>query len=214
MDPYFDHRLDAWVLSRYADVSEALREPRLTPAAALSSAIAPPSDAAIHADFRSQALRTLAALPLQQWEELAVQMLAPGGEIDLVAEYAQPWSQRIAGLAAGVPEARLERCAQLARDVFLSAGEPFDAQLQRAAHTATAELYSCLEPIPMQMFVALSQSLPAFLGAARLALLQHRDQLPYLDAPSMDELLRFAGPSRTLFRQAIGRCPLSWGFAV
>src|ERR1022692_3890827 len=53
-DPYFDRRLNAWIVSRYQDVAAALREPALTPALARSTAPAAPIDAAVHADFRTR----------------------------------------------------------------------------------------------------------------------------------------------------------------
>jgi cytochrome P450 len=62
----------------------------------------------------------------------------------------------------------------------------------------------------MQMFIALTQSLPAFLGMAWWALLRQPDQWqslhdePTLVPKAIDELLRFVSPNRVQFRQAIG----------
>jgi len=90
-DPYFDRRLDAWIVSRYRDVTAALREPGLIPALARSTAPPVPIDPGIHADFRAQALRALAPAVIQQWEvqfDLVANRLAEalpiGGPIDLI----------------------------------------------------------------------------------------------------------------------------------
>jgi hypothetical protein len=56
-DPYFDRRLNAWIVSRYRDVAGALREPGLLPALARSTVPPAPIDPAVHADFRAQSLR-------------------------------------------------------------------------------------------------------------------------------------------------------------
>src|SRR5579863_2883714 len=90
-DPYFDRRLDAWILSRYPDVAAALRESRLTPATALSAASAVPIDSAVHAEFRAQALHALSPSTIQQLQEriapaanLTVAALPAGEPVDLV----------------------------------------------------------------------------------------------------------------------------------
>jgi hypothetical protein len=218
-DPYFDHRLNAWILSRYRDVSAALREARLIPAAARSAA-AVPIDRGIHAEFRSQALRALAPAGIQQLEERfapAANLLAaalPTGEpVDLVERYARPWSLQVAGIAAGIPPDRCHRLSSLARSIFDAACEPYDETLAAAAQKATVELAASFQAAPpwnMQMFIALAHSLPAFLGNAWLALLEHPAEIA--DFPkAIDELLRFTGPAKAQFRQAaapvtIGDC--------
>jgi cytochrome P450 len=211
-DPYFDRRLDAWIVSRYRDVAAALREPGLIPALARSTAPPVPIDPAIHADFRAQALRALAPAVIQQWEvqfDLVANRLAealPIGEpIDLIERYARPFSLAIAGGTSEVPPNECERLATLARRVFDSACEPYDEALAAAGRKATVELagfFREARPWSMQMFIALAHSLPAFLGNAWLALVE--SPVEVVDVPkAIDELLRLAGPAKAQFRQAI-----------
>jgi cytochrome P450 len=211
-DAYFDRRLDAWIVSRYRDVAAALREPGLIPALARSTAAPAPMDPAVHADFRTQALRALAPAVIQQWEErfdLVANRLAaalPAGEpVDLIERYARPFSLAAAGIAAEVPPHECQRLATLARPVFDSAGEPYDEALAAAGQKATIELagfFRDARPWSVQMFIALAHSLPAFLGNAWLALAESPSALTDLPR-AIDELLRLAGPAKAQFRQAI-----------
>jgi len=228
-DPYLDGPLNAWILSRYRDVAAALREARLVPMTAQSTAPAVPVDAAVHAEFRAQALRALAPARLQQLAEqfagmanLMAAALPAGRPVDLVEQYARPWSLQVAGIAAGVPADQCELLSGLARSVFDAACEPFDAPLGAAARQAVPELarfFHAAHPLNMQMFIALAHSLPAFLGNAWFALLEHPAELaelrqePSLLPNAIDELLRFAGPAKAQFRQAtapvtIGGCAI------
>jgi cytochrome P450 len=218
-DPYFDSRLGTWILSRYRDVAAALREPSLIPVSPRSKAVAVPVDSAVHAEFRAQALRALAPVRVRQLEAqyapMATRMageLPTSRSVDLVEEYAKPWSLEVARIAADVPAGQCARLSGLARSVFDAACEPYDPALETASQGATAELGRFFHGAPslnMQMFIALAHSLPCFLGTAWLALLQHPArwsclrQQPALLPKAVDELLRFAGPARAQFRQAI-----------
>jgi cytochrome P450 len=226
-DPYFDSRLNAWVLSRYKDVTAALREAHLIPASARSTTAAVAVDSATHAEFRSQALRALAPVRLQQLEAqftpIAIGMagaLPAGQPVDLVEHYAKPWSLEVAGIAADIPPGQRERLSGLARSIFDAACEPYDAALDAAARKASAELarfFQGAPPLNMQMFIALAHSLPAFLGCAWLALLQHPAAIsnlrqdPALLPKAIDELLRLAGPAKAQFRQAVSAVAIPGG---
>jgi cytochrome P450 len=217
--PYFDPSHESWVFSRYADVAAALREACLAPASARSRVAALPVDGARHAQFRAEALRTLAPARLRQWEaqfaSLADQVtraLPVGQPVDLVEQYAKPWSLEVAGIATEVPQDQWERLSVHARSIFESGCEPYDPALAEASQQATRELVRFFQGAPalhMQMFIALAHSLPSFLGAAWLALLQHPAQMaglrqkPALLGGAIDELLRFAGPGKAQFRQAV-----------
>jgi cytochrome P450 len=164
-------------------------------------------------------MRVLAPDRLAQWEaqfrELANRMAAAlpiGQPIDLMTQYAQPWSLAVAGIAAEVPEAERERLSGVARSIFDAAGEPFDRALEMASRRAAGELARFFQGAPalhLQMFVALAHSLPAFLGNAWLALLENPAAMASLrqDAALLpkviDELLRLAGPARAQFRRAV-----------
>jgi cytochrome P450 len=213
-DPYFDRDRNAWIVSRYADAAQALRESGLVPVSPRSNTAAILFDTAAHAGFRASALRAMMPATIAQLEERYVplaQLLAaglPAGQpVDLVRQYAQPWSLQVAGIAADVPPDQCEPLARLARAVFEAGCEPYDLELGAAAQTATAELARFFEGAPqlnMQMFIALAHTLPAFLGNAWLALLEHPAELR--DIPkAIDELLRFTGPAKAQFRQATAR---------
>jgi hypothetical protein len=135
-----------------------------------------------------------------------------GSPVDLVAAYAKPWSLTVAGIAADVPVERRAHLAELARHIFEAACEPYDAALDATSRRATQELagfFHGAPPLHMQMFIALAHSLAGFLGNAWLALMEHPAQLaklreqPDLLPAAIDELLRFAGPARAQFRQAV-----------
>ena len=218
-DPCFDPRFNAWILSRYRDVAAALREVRLIPVLAGSSTPAVPVDSVVHAEFRSQALRALAPARLQELEARFASVADPMAgalptdqPVDLVEQYARPWSLQVAGIAADVPAGQCERLSGLARRVFDAACEPYDPAFAAAARKATAELarfFHGAPPLNLQMFIALTHSLAAFLGNAWLALLEHPAELAVLRQDSsllpkaIDELLRLAGPAKAQFRQAV-----------
>jgi cytochrome P450 len=210
-DPYFDPRLNSWVVTRYRDVAAVLREPRFIPALARSTKLAVGIEPAVHADFRAHALRALSPAAIEPWEApitLAANRLASavpeGEEVDIVAAYARPFSLEVAGIAAGISTDECAHLAALSRAVFDSACEPFDEELAARSREATIRLAAFFREAPpwgMQMFIALAHSLPAFLGNAWFALLEYAVEVA--DMPkAMDELLRLAGPAKAQFRQA------------
>jgi len=191
-------------------VLAAFREPRLWPAGARSQD--PP------ARMRAETLAALSPATLADWqaqiEPLAhrvLDQLPTDRSVDLVREFAQPWSLAVAVLVTGADPADAERLADLARHVSGAAAEPDDSALQSRAAAATAELERRFQNRAMPMgepaFVALSQTLPCFLANAWLALLRHPAELARLRAQpdlipgAMDELLRYAGLVRKLFRR-------------
>jgi cytochrome P450 len=220
-DPHFDRRLNAWTLSRHRDVAAALREPRLVPALAGSTAPAVPIDSKIHTHFRTQALHALSPASIQQWEEefahaanLLIGALPTGEPVDLIERFARPWSLQVAAIAANIAADRYDGLSGLSRLVFQAACEPYDEALAAASQKATVELAAFFQHAPpwtMQMFIALAHSLPAFLGNAWLALLEQPAEI--VDMPkAIDELLRFAGPAKAQFRQAVA--PVTIGDAT
>ncbi len=208
-DPYFDRRLNAWILSRYSDVAAALREPTLVPVTALGAASSVRIDVAVHTEFRAQALRGLSPSAIESWQvqfsataDRFVAELPAGAAVDLMEHFARPWSLKVAAIAAGVPGESHDRIAGLARCVFDSACEPYDQALSAAAQRATLELsafFRAAPPWTMQMFIALTHSLPAFLGNAWLALCEQPVEITDFPA-AIEELLRFAGPAKAQFR--------------
>ena len=176
-------------------------------------------DETAHLKFRDAALAAFSPARLGAWraqaECLAHSMLneLPSDRpVDLVREFAEPWSLAVAMAVTG-GDGDSEQLDGLARDVFEAAVEPRDSALRLRADLATAELaqhfQGGLASLYVQAFVALSQTLPCFLANAWLALLRHPGEMrllraePNLVPNAMEELLRYAGPSRAQFRQAV-----------
>jgi cytochrome P450 len=209
-EPRFDPALGAWVLTRYADVSAALRDPRWSASVA--------GDAA-HTEVRGAAAQAMSPARLATWRaeaEASARVLIGGlpvGEpVDLVGAFARPWSAALAARATGAPPADADRLDRLAREVFLAAAHATDAGPQPRAQAAVAELAVCFPgagaSADVQAYVALSQTLPCVLAGAWLELIRHPDEAdrlragPGLMPGAVEELLRHGGPSRAVFRLA------------
>jgi cytochrome P450 len=115
------------------------------------------------------------------------------------------------------PERR-DRFAALGAEVFAATGAPDGSPLRGRAAAATAELERLLQDGPMPMgeptFVAISQTTPRLLATIWAALLTHpaeaarlRDETA-LWPGAIEELLRYAGIVRRIWRQA--RTPLMY----
>src|SRR5262245_44785623 len=104
------------MIRRYADVSAALREPALVAGGEDESSIA-------HATVHAATRRAYASDRFAEWrDELEAsakrfaQQLPFGTSVDLVRDFATPWSESLAMKAA---ETRSTRAIDLARTVFL-----------------------------------------------------------------------------------------------
>ncbi|MFL6352896.1 MAG: cytochrome P450 [Bryobacteraceae bacterium] len=217
-DPHFRPESATWVLSRYEQVLAALREPGLWPTGPLNSEPSPLSDPTEQLRVRAAASEAFSAAKVAQWqaqiEPLArtrMNHLERDRHVDLIREFARPWSLDAATTVTGVDTISRELLADLARQVSAAAAEPNDAALQSEAAVANAELETILQgsmPMRASVFVALSQGLPCFLASAWLALLQNPLELerlrlqPTLMPGAIEELLRYAGLARSLFRRA------------
>ena len=204
--PHFDAALEMWVVSRYADVVAALREPRLSASGARGGS---EIDREHHRRFRADASvataemlqKTLPSLPVPPHDR----------PIDLVSEVAMPWSAQVAKDLLH-PTGDPERLTAFAADVFAAASDPRDLAQRARADTATRELAVAfsgpLAAFHIQAFVALTQTLPRFLANAWLALLRDPEPAellrnePELMPAAIEELLRHSGPSRAQFRRA------------
>lgn len=121
--------------------------------------------------------------------------------LDLVRVFAEPWALSMAILASGAAIEDQDRLAALAREVFLAAAHSTTGESSSDAALRLATTLPGDSVIDVQSFVALSQTVPAFLGAAWLELFRAHE--PLVDISTVvDELLRFAGPSRVVFRRA------------
>jgi cytochrome P450 len=212
----------AWTLCTYADVHAALRDDRLAPYGVhtrgddthtvVRDAVAQELPAALLNGWRvalsARAVELLCALPTE-------------ASVDLVADFAEPWAREAAQLVLGVPAAVLDDCMPLARALFeesavARSGAPSDA-LSAAASRIAVELRAFGGAGTVQSFVALTQTVPALVSSAFVSLLQHPEQLAWLRAhrderalaTATNELLRFAGPSRAVYRTALS--PVAFG---
>lgn len=128
---------------------------------------------------------------------------------DLVTAFARPWSSEVAAAATGVmpDDASLAAAAQ----IFNAAVEPLDEDQQKRASEATAALAPKFAAesiaLDLQAFVALTQTLPCALANSLCVLLESPDQIALLRADAglvpnaVEELLRYAGPSRAIVRR-------------
>jgi cytochrome P450 len=212
-DARFDPALDAWVLSRHADVVAALRDPLLS--ASATSAASDRADAALR-EVAAEMLSPARLAALRTEIESSARRLCgalPGDRpVDLVRELAEPWALGLAAAATGAPAAEVAALSRLAREVFLEAASATGGGARTGG--AAAELARSLQgtgaSIGVQAFVALSQTLPGFLAAAWLELFRHPAQVrrlraePALLPAAVEELLRCAGPARAVFRHALG----------
>lgn len=209
-DIHFDPNLGAWSLSRYADVMAALQDSRLTPVGHSGDRSA--------SGLRVQIRNTLGPPQLRVWqsglEALAIQFaddLPGAGSVDLIGDFAEPWGFAVACLVTGADPGN-RRALHLAREVSACTADPGLLDRKPAAAAATRELERLVpERLPMAVstFVALAQTLPAFLANAWLALLRNPAELfrlrlnPEMMPSAIEELLRYAGLARIMFRMAI-----------
>ncbi len=210
---YFDSVLNAWVLSKHADILAAFRASSLVPTGPHDN------NDGLRSKIRTETIEALSPTQLRVWRERItpeVQVLAgtlPNTEpVDLMDEYARPICLSLAAIVTGISREDGTRLYENAQRVSAAAAEPHDPVLRAGAKAANAELRSCFHAGPETLrdagFVALSQTLPCLLGNAWFALLQHPQQWsllhqqPGLTEQAIDELLRYTGLARTLTRTA------------
>ena len=219
--PYFDTERLAWVVSQYRDVTAALRSTKLQPTMPLASDALPAVAAPDHERYRRYMLRAVGIDRIRAWEpeftcaaDRLVRALPIGRPADLIDTYAAPFARAVAVITTGIKADDAPLLVPLTERVFSSACEPYDAMRAELAREATRRLALAFQgsaPLNMQMFIALMQSLPAFLGMAWLTLLRRPAELaaiqrdPSLMPRAIDELLRLVGPTRVQFRQAVER---------
>jgi cytochrome P450 len=225
-EPYFDTDLNGWVLSRYTDVAAAFNSPDLVLVGAASKDEYPAVDEAARLRMRAETRDALSPAVLRSWRKqmlrdarARVAQFECGHPIDLIKDYAQPVCLTLAVLATQPDPIPGQHLATIAAHVSLAAADPLDEQLKAQSKRATAELRPFFtkgpEPMRDSGFVALSQTLVHLLGNAWLALAQHPQEWerlhkrPALVARGVEELQRFAGLTRLLFRRAIADTTLN-----
>ena len=217
--PYFDANLNAWVLSRYADILAAFRASTLFPASTNSAKPAEPMPPCEHLKMRAETIEALPASRINAWRDLlqpqadALAASLPAHErVELLEAYARPLCLSLAATVTGISLDLARRLDEAAAQVSASAAEPFDSETHRIADLANEELKPYFHAGPESLrdsgFVALSQTMPAILGNAWYALAQQPDawnllhRRPELIDHAVEELLRYAGLVRILGRMA------------
>jgi cytochrome P450 len=216
---HFDPAQGAWILSRYADVLAALREPSIWPEAATGEDMLETRNDTGRLRIRAEALEAFSGALLvecrKKMEPLArcaVQALPVGRPVDLVREFARPWCLTLAIEVVNAESSDSGRLAHLSAQVFGGIGAPEDPDVRSRAAEATSELEALFQggSLPMRepAFVALAQTVPRLMGSIWLALLQHPTEVARLRAQpdllpgAVEELLRFAGIVRRIWRRA------------
>lgn len=149
-----------------------------------------------------------------EWEQWAIELFdALPRHCDLIADLAAPLGLQIAAQATDLAAPDALRLAPIARKLFDAEAAP------EAAAATLALLPNFGDPrnaaLRVQAFAALCHTLPAFLGNAWLAMLQHPMEMARLKAnpallpDAIEELFRFAGPAAVQFRRAAG--PVEFG---
>jgi cytochrome P450 len=217
--PHFDDLLGAWVLSRHSDVLAAFRSSSLSPTGPNSKATSEPPDEISLLKMREETREGLSPILLRSWRERMTPLvysladsLPTNQPTDLVSKYARPSCLALAAMVTGVAPNDAERLEKIAEPISAFAAEPFDPILHSNAKSAKVELRSCFHSGPEFLrdsgFVALAHTMPRLLANAWFALLQHPKQWrilqkePGLTEQAIEELLRYAGLARILFRRA------------
>lgn len=224
--PYFDFVLNAWVFTRYSDVTAAFRSESLYPVGLRTKpGAAIPDDQARH-NMRLETASALSRLALERWQDEIVLVgsglldnILHDSSADLMDQYARPLCQHLAGSVTGCVTSRGSRVTQLASFVSAAAAEPFDRRLgwraKRAGKQLAEYFHSGPDPLRASGFVAISQTLPCLLGKIWLSLIQQptewsrSNQGLNLTGSAVDELLRHSGLTQNLFRVASADCNLN-----
>jgi cytochrome P450 len=226
-ESYFDDKSGVWILSRYADVLAAFREPRLRPVDSDGKVPPNPRDETGTLIARHEVMDALSHAHVGAWQARIVPMaeghlarVKAGDTVELLEEFAKPWCMSLALMVTGSNPADAELLGGLADRVLSGSVEP-DLAAKVRAKEAVAEMdrYFANATVPMtqQTFIGVAQTLPRLLVNGWLALFQRPDEVarlrasPELMPRAVEELLRFAGLTPSLFRKASAAVDL--GFA-
>ena len=227
--PYFDNILNAWVLSRNADILAAFRASSLSPATPNGENASELSDESGRLRMRAETMEALSPAQLRAWREqmtpevyALVDSLPIEQPLELMDEYARPLCLSLAAMVTGISRDDAGDLYEKAQRVSAAAAEPYDPALHTDGKSASAELrgrfHSGLALLRDSGFVALSQTMPCLLGNAWFALTQHPQQWRLLHQQAglieqaIEELLRYAGLVRTLSRTATADLDLNGTF--
>src|SRR5271165_222096 len=152
VEAYRDSETEAWVLSRYADVLAAFREPGLRMGSGGSKDPPEISGANRQRQIRSETMAALSASNLARWQAqvervafVLIDRLPRDRPVDIVREFARPWSLSAAIIVTGVDPADSERLESLAAKVSLATADPSNSAHQRDMAAANTELKLSLQ---------------------------------------------------------------------
>jgi hypothetical protein len=229
--PRYDSGLKAWILSRYADVHAALREPTFCQASARGPSTGPVDPIALsqmHAELQADIERMSTEVWRNQMVNTAhtfMNQAADRMSVNIVDHVIQPWSTAVMLSLSGADHALEARLSGIADLLFHKRENDETSSIEKEPRpafikkwfkwrrkNAEADLDRMKDngeiTISKSMFFGVSQTLPSFLAKAWLALLLHPDQLemlrtePHWMPYAVEELLRYAGIVHTLYRQA------------
>ena len=216
---YFDSNLQAWVLSRHADLLAAFHAPSLIPGRRDLAIASLESEESIRLKMREEVRGALSPVQVRAWREKlgiyadsACQQLPVAHPVDLIAVYARPLCLDFAAMVTGISQNDAENLEEPAKIVSAATADPENTALRTPAKHANEALrrhfFTGPEPLRDSGFVGLSQTLLGIVSAAWYALARSPDQWSVLrDSPQsvdqgMEELLRYAGVIRILARTA------------
>jgi cytochrome P450 len=222
--PCFDAARNAWILSRYVDVSAALRETSLSQATA-NNRPTTPDEVKQHGRLAADVQADIARMSTEEWrtqmdETLSslIQQAKPRSCVDLVREIIHPWATTMLVTLNGGRAFHSRRLTQISERLFYGPTgeeeppESEEGELAQRRSASEEELNRMLDDrqlmLSKSMFFGLTQTLPSFLAKAWLALLEHPDQIAKLvDDPkamsnATEELQRYAGVVHTLYRRS------------
>jgi cytochrome P450 len=218
--PYFDSVQGVWVLTRFADVSQALHDPQLWLVGPSGEAKLELKDRTEQARNRTNVLGALHTTKVAEWRAeflpIAVDLadaLPSHQVIDVIRDFVRPWSLQLAAKLVEVDLGQARLLSPQAAKVTAATAAPEDDSLKAEAATASAAidqavLHSRL-PMAGPAFIAISQTVPCLLANAWLILSNHSAEMerlhstPDLLPKAIEELLRLAGLARVVHRQAL-----------
>jgi cytochrome P450 len=228
----FDAVRNSWILSQYADVYAALREPLLRQVSAKGEFLLGEDEDSKHSQLFAEVQADMSRLNTAEWRSqmgstahTLLQQAARDEPIDIVREVIQPWSAAMLVTLSGAAPPQSKRLTGIAASLFFPAnlrgtaapkttssrvGNRWRSWHRRRAQSELDRMVKSKElSLSMPMFAGLTQTLPSFLAKSWLALLQHPDEAarllaePDLMPGAVEELLRYAGIVHTLYRRAI-----------
>ncbi|HLY43683.1 MAG TPA: cytochrome P450 [Terracidiphilus sp.] len=226
-DALFDTERSAWIISRHAEVAAALRETALYQSSPTGEVFPTGEDETQRSQTFMQVRGELARISggelraqMQSAAQSVLGKAAAAGRVDLVGEIAHAWSiDLLLNLGGDTTRALSEIVTEIsAALLYKSAREDrTDSARDRGSHPAGLDPEKQLDEflerkqlaVSKSMFLAVSTTLPSFLGKSWLALLRNPEQAARLHAEpqlmhnTIEELLRYAGIVHTLYRKAM-----------